>query len=77
MINGEDDGSLLRRWTDECARRALEWENAVPALIGHAEAAVSSSALRALEGSQTGSARLCQWQAEEIGRAALSTGPPC
>lgn len=76
VINGEDDGSLLRRWTDECAQRALEWENAVPALIGHAEAAVSSSALRALEGSQTGFARLCQWQAEEIGRAALSTGPP-
>ncbi len=76
VINGEDDGSLLRRWTDECAERALGWENAIPALVGHAEPAVSSSAIRALEGSQTGFARLCQWQAEEIARAALSAGPP-
>ena len=76
VINGEDDGSLLRRWTDECAERAVGWENAIPALVGHAEPAVSSSAIRALEGSQTGFARLCQWQAEEIARAALSAGPP-
>ena len=77
VLGGEDDGPLLRRWTDECAERALKkWEDAVPALIGHAEPAVSSSALRALTGSQTGFMRLCQWQAEEIGRAALSTGPP-
>ena len=77
VLGGEDDGRLLRRWTDECAERALElWENAVPALIGHADPAVSSSALHALAGSQTGFMRLCQWQAEEIGRAALSTGPP-
>ena len=76
VINGEDDGSLLQRWTNECAERALKWEDAVPVLIGHAEPAVSSSALRALAGSQAGFMRLCQWQAEEIGRAALSTGPP-
>lgn len=77
VLGGEDDRPLLRRWTDECAERALKkWEDAVPALIGHAEPAVSSSALRALTGSQTGFMRLCQWQAEEIGRAALSTGPP-
>ena len=77
VLGGEGDGPLLRRWTDECAERALKkWEDAVPALIGHAEPAVSSSALRALMGSQTGFMRLCQWQAEEIGRAALSTGPP-
>ena len=76
VINGEDDGSLLRRWTDECAERAVGWENAIPALVGHAEPAVSSSAIRALEGSQTGFAHLCQWQAEEIARAALSAGPP-
>ena len=76
VINGEDDRSLLQRWTNECAERALKWEDAVPVLIGHAEPAVSSSALRALAGSQAGFMRLCQWQAEEIGRAALSTGPP-
>ena len=77
VINGEGDGSLLRRWTDECAKRALElWEDVVPVLIGHAEPVVSSSALHALAGSQAGFMRLCQWQAEEIGRVALSTGPP-
>ena len=76
VINDEDDGSLLRRWTDECAERALKWEDAVPVLVGHAEPAVSSSALHALAGSQAGFMRLCQWQAEEIGRAALSTGLP-
>ena len=43
VLGGEDDGPLLRRWTDECAERALKkWEDAVPALIGHAEPAVSS-----------------------------------
>ena len=76
VLNGEDDGALLQRWTDECADRALKWEDTIPALIGHAESAVSSSALHALAGSQTGFVRLCQWQAEEISRAALSTGPP-
>ena len=76
VLNGENDGSLLQRWTDECADRALKWEDTIPALIGHAESAVSSSALHALAGSQTGFVRLCQWQAEEISRAALSTGPP-
>lgn len=77
VINGEDDGALLRRWTNECAERALKkWEDAVPVLIGHAEPTVSSSAIHALEGSQAGFMRLCQWQAEEIGRDALSTGPP-
>ena len=73
VLNGEDDGALLQRWTDECADRALKWEDTIPALIGHAESAVSSSALHALAGSQTGFVRLCQWQAEEISRAALST----
>ena len=77
VINGEDDGALLRRWTNECAERALKkWEDAVPVLIGHAEPTVSSSAIHALEGSQAGFMRLCQWQAEEIGRDALSTSPP-
>ena len=76
VLNGEDDGALLQRWTDECADRALKWEDTIPALIGHADSAVSSSALHALAGSQTGFVRLCQWQAEEISRAALSTGPP-